>query len=277
MATLSFVVRRLPHPSTWLSLVPVPELFRVERVVSHGAPEAVAPLLDAALAERAGRPWSPLEGAAVEEALLARFPFLEAASADRDWSARAVTVTVLLRTPIARARRNGRDAGWLAEDGLVFEAPAGAYPPLDVPEADLGTLTDPRLPALAELVRRAATELPSKTSRFAYRSAEDGWLVAAADGTTLAWGGLDWTAEKLSRLQQVLGDAAPRFGGGLTADLRYFEDGKILVRPAPSAARPATPVAPASAGTAGLRPARPANSVAPASAGTAGLRPPRTR
>ena len=63
-------------------------------------------------------------------------------------------------------------------------------------------------------------------------SSEEGWEAKLKDGTRVLWGDLRWTDEKSARLREVLDDAgAP--GKRLTADLRHFEDGRILVRAVP--------------------------------------------
>ncbi|TPW19960.1 MAG: hypothetical protein FD126_2166, partial [Elusimicrobia bacterium] len=103
-----------------------------------------------------------------------------------------------------------------------------------LPRVELGAFpAGGDLGGLARLVLSAGSEgaLPAKPLAYAYDARERGWTVTLEDGTTLAWGGLDWTEEKLRRLREVLADAAGRVPKGFTADLRYFEDGRILVRP----------------------------------------------
>ena len=233
-AALVFVVSRLPRaafrPSYWLAKLPAPAFLRVERVSTAGLPTAPQALVDAALAPRAGRIWLPGAATWTERELLERFPFLEAASSTRDWRGRSVTFYAILQTPVARVTRGGLPSAWLGESGAVFEAPEGTYPPMALPEVDLGESGDTRLPALPDFLAAASRGLPAKPTRVV--RVEGGWSIETADGTKLEWGTLDWTQEKLTRLSQVLGDAGRRFGSGLTADLRYFEDGKILVRPA---------------------------------------------
>ncbi|MBI4422118.1 MAG: hypothetical protein HY554_00230 [Elusimicrobia bacterium] len=238
LAAGTFVVwaaRRVPRerltPSALLAAAPAPGFLRVERFAVLGAPPAVERALLDALAPRAGKAWWPSEAPRVEEELAARFPFLQTVSLDRDLRGRSVAVTLALKTPVARALRRGRPAGWLGEDGSVFEAPEGTYPSLEVPEAELGQGA-PDLRPLSELVGAAGTAVPGGLRRAAWVSDEQGWDLTASDGTLLRWGRLEWTAEKLARLREVLGDAGRRFGSGLTVDLRYFEDGRILVRPA---------------------------------------------
>ncbi|MEI8191247.1 MAG: hypothetical protein WCI75_16145, partial [candidate division NC10 bacterium] len=114
-----------------------------------------------------------------------------------------------------------------------FEAPAGVYP-APLPAADLTLLAaGAPLQELARLVAAADVPdaLPGRLLTLRYDPAEEGWTAGLSDGTTLRWGSLDWTDEKFERLREVFADALPRFGPLLAADLRHFEDGKILVRP----------------------------------------------
>lgn len=253
---LAYGYRRLPdgalRPANLLARLPVPDFLLVERVRVSGAPAAVSPALERALAPRAGRGWGPGTAASVEAELLERFGFLESATSDRDWSRRQVTVAVIPRTPVARVFRGGRAAGWLSDSGRVFEAPEGTFPAgLELPSVELEERSGLELPEVAAFVSQAGAQIPGGLRRVAFRPAErgcpqgpsrsagegrgegcgSGWEVTTADGTYLLWGSLDWTDQKLERLREVLQDAGARFGPGLTADLRYFEDGRILVRP----------------------------------------------
>jgi hypothetical protein len=54
----------------------------------------------------------------------------------------------------------------------------------------------------------------------------------------VSWGRLDWTREKLARLAEAVADARRREPGAFSADLRWFEDGKVLLKAAvPTGAR----------------------------------------
>lgn len=231
-----WVYRRIPEgalrPSNLVRRIPAPEFLIVERISVVGAPDAVTPAIEKALAPRAGKAWGPSASGAVEAELLERFAFLESARVQRDLRARAAAVAVVLRTPVARASREKGAPGWLSDTGRLYEAPEGTYPPMTLPAVELGDGEGSEHPELASFITAASRELPGGLGRVAYRSAERGWDVVTADGTSVLWGALDWTDEKLARLREVLRDASPRFGPGLTADLRYFEDGRILVRPA---------------------------------------------
>jgi hypothetical protein len=89
---------------------------------------------------------------------------------------------------------------------------------------------------LQELVRllmavAAPDALPSRLKSLRLESPTEGWSGTLQDGTQLFWGNLQWTEEKLLRLKSSLADAVARFGKIVSADLRSFEDGKILIRP----------------------------------------------
>lgn len=51
------------------------------------------------------------------------------------------------------------------------------------------------------------------------------------DGSTVLWGGFEFTRLKILRLNEVMEDAARKTGGPLRVDLRYFGEGKIFVSP----------------------------------------------
>jgi hypothetical protein len=187
--------------------------------------------------------------------LARRFPAVKAWRVRRDWSGRSARVEVALRRAAARLRRAGRPAGFLDEGGAVFESPAELYPEarLTVEAGGAGAEQLKGLPAVLEALARDAG-LPAQV---AFRSAYEGWEVRLQDGTQVLWGDLRWSREKLSRLHEALCDAraggigssagagrtdlltaragpdARRSGasGPMLADLRYFEDGRVLLRP----------------------------------------------
>lgn len=53
--------------------------------------------------------------------------------------------------------------------------------------------------------------------------------LALEDGSTVLWGGFEFTRLKILRLNEVMADAARKTGGPLRVDLRYFREGKIFV------------------------------------------------
>ncbi len=190
-----------------------------------GAPDALkAPIEDFL---RAGRTTGEL---------LQKFPCLASARLRRDLFSRTARFEVTPRSAIAAVEKSGRAAGYLSEDGVVFEAPAEVYevaaPVVDPRDASQDELK--RLAAFLPLAARA-DELPAPLARMTFVSAQDGWSARLADGTVLLWGSLSFAPQKFARLREVILDAKARDGEprlkAMEADLRYFEDGKILLRP----------------------------------------------
>lgn len=167
------------------------------------------------------------------EALKARFPSVAEVRVRRNWTEKTATLTLVVRRAVAAATRRGKPAGFLSDDGVVFEAPQGAFmltgPSVEVSGAGAGELA-----ALAREwpVLSAAGSFPARLTEMSYDSPENGWEATLADGTKVLWGRLDWTSEKLSRLSEAVADARSKEPGAFSADLRWFEDGKVLLKPA---------------------------------------------
>lgn len=142
-----------------------------------------------------------------------------------------------MRSAIAPATINGKDAGFLSEDNVLFAAPRGLYEAA-APLVEAAGAGPDDLKTAVILVRVAARPgaLPAGLQALRFVSAQDGWEARLSDGTTVLWGDGRWTAEKLERLKEALSDARLQSGPAarFTADLRYFEDGKVLLRPVPA-------------------------------------------
>ncbi len=167
------------------------------------------------------------------EALKAKFPALADVRVRRNWTQKTATLTLVVRRAVASATRRGKPSGFLADDGVVFEAPQGAFmltgPSVEVSGAGAGELA-----ALAREwpVLSATGSFPARLTEMSYASPESGWEAVLGDGTIVRFGRLEWTREKLSRLSEAVADARSREPGAFSADLRWFEDGKVLLKPA---------------------------------------------
>jgi hypothetical protein len=200
-----------------------------EAAVVDGVPEPFRSLAQAAADAVAG---SAGEKAA---ALKEKFPCVADVGVRRAWGEKSSTLTPVLRGAVAPALRRGRPLGFLASDGAAFAAPPGVYA-LSGPSVDVGDAGAAELAALAREwpALSAPGAFPAPLSQMAYVSggSEDPyWEARLTDGTTVAWGRLDWTKEKLARLGEALADARGKAPGAFSADLRWFEDGKVVLRP----------------------------------------------
>jgi hypothetical protein len=163
-------------------------------------------------------------------ALKSRFPCVADVSISRSWGDSASRLTPVLRRAVAPALLGGRAGAALGEDGTVFAVPAGVYalsgPAVDPAGADAESL---RALASAWPALSAPGALPAPLAGLQFRV--DGWQLRLQDGTVVLWGPLRWTDEKLERLKEALADARARQPGTFAADLRFFEDGRVLLKP----------------------------------------------
>ena len=134
--------------------------------------------------------------------------------------------------------------GWIDPFGLIilqqvpydqhpmFAAPEGAFM-LTGPSVEVSGASAGELAALGREwpVLSAAGSFPAALMGMSYSSPENGWEASLADGTKVQWGRLEWTKEKLSRLSEAVADARSKEPGAFSADLRWFEDGKVLLKP----------------------------------------------
>ena len=160
-------------------------------------------------------------------ALRAGLPCLKEIRVTRDWFSRSARFELVMRRAVARV---GQAGFFLSEEGVVFEARPSLYAHA-MPEVDPGEVETGQLSQLADAIRTfsSAESGLTRLARMEFVSAADGWNVLFDDGTRALWGDLRWTAEKPQRLRQALEDARSQASGRLTADLRYFEDGRILL------------------------------------------------
>lgn len=203
---------------------------------------SVAAAPDAAVVAGVGEPMLALAQAAADSVagsagekaaeIARRFPCVADVGVRRPWGEKRSTLTLTLKSAVAPALRRGRAAGFLGADGSVFAAPEGVYV-FSGPSADVGDAPESDRRALARewSALTADGAMPAPLAEMAWVSAEDGWEARLQDGTTVSWGRLDWTKEKLSRLAEALKDARAKAPGAFTADLRWFGDGKVLLKP----------------------------------------------
>jgi len=232
-----------------LGSVELPSAARVDSVEFSGVPRELEGRLRGTVAFSPGQRWGLRGPSRAAFRLAEEYPCLRSVDWRRSYLSHSVRFDVSLRTPVAAVTAGGKPRGFLDETGRTFDAPEGLFDRAAFPEVDLdgvsgapgasfapGTAGSGMAPAgLTELGRfvsdvGAPGALPARLVRLRYQ-AEDGWTATLGDGVELLWGRLGWTEQKLGRLREVMADAGPRFGGNLTADLRFFEDGKILVRP----------------------------------------------
>ncbi len=222
---------------TWegpsLKSMPGSEMIRVRSIRVTGVSDDFASVLIDRIDWRPDTFWGPRRPAKEARSLLNEFPSLKTVRVTRSWRRKSVVFEVRLREPVAVI--SGKPVGRMLDaSGVVFSAPKGVLSGEGLAEVELDGLPEGfDLEPLARLIGagRKSGALPTPLMAVRFVSEDAGWEGFLADGTFLEWGRLEWTGSKLSRLRQVLEDAGPRLEGTLTADLKHFEDGKILIRP----------------------------------------------
>lgn len=236
-ATVLAVVVSMKPWQRWTPVrwdVPLPDFSAVTQVALSGVPDILEPEILNEMGWTAGDKWGPLEPGRIRSRLMDRFSYIDEVRSARSWSARSVHFELTLKTPVARVVQGGHGIGFLGPDGEIFEFPEALFKTYVLPDADLGPVEDEEdFAPLSKLftAAQASGALPSRLIAFRRKGGESDWVAKLENGTQLLWGPIEWTEDKLMRLSEVLEDAEERFGGELTADLRHFEDGKIVVRP----------------------------------------------
>lgn len=209
--------------------------FRLPLASAEGADDAVLvegsePLRTLAQAAADAVPGTAGDKA---EAVKSKFPAVSDVRVRRNWTEKTATLTLVVRRAVASATRRGKPAGFLGDDGTVFTAPEGAFM-LSGPSVEVSGASPAELAALAREwpILTASGSFPAELTGMTYASLENGWEATLADGTKVLWGRLEWTREKLSRLSEAVADARSKEPGAFSADLRWFEDGKVLLKPA---------------------------------------------
>ncbi|PIP84278.1 MAG: hypothetical protein COR54_04830 [Elusimicrobia bacterium CG22_combo_CG10-13_8_21_14_all_63_91] len=213
--------------------VPGADLARVRSLRIVGVPDALAVRMLDRIEWRPGDFWGPRRPAVQARGLMRMFSCLKTVRARRSWTRRAVVFEAKVREPVATVAGK-TDGRFLDAAGKVFEDPVQIVSRDGLPEVELEGIPESfDLGPVAGLIRagNAPGALPAPWVGFRFVSEKAGWEGFLADGTFLEWGPVEWTGLKLRRLRQVLDDAGPRLEGTLTADLKHFEDGKILIRP----------------------------------------------
>lgn len=213
--------------SPW-RLVPSPRL-RALSVAGVGSPERETAA--ALFRDWVGAPLTAPDAVEARERLAAAAPGLRLEGLERNWLLRSLTVRVAVRRAMAVCA-DAKRAGVLLDDaGEIFEGKgAGELP---VAEGGCASAREPKArQALAEFLKGWEAGGPQGLALKSVRAADGGWDLELEDGTRVRWGGAEATALKQRRLRSVLEDGQRRFGGVRSADLRFFDQGKVLVVPA---------------------------------------------
>lgn len=175
----------------------------------------------------AGRFWLWIPGSAIrfEKRVLQKYPGVRGVRFERRYGANRIVVRLEPREPLVIWNGAGLD-----RDGVVFPVAPGTWAQL--PQADFsGTFSKAALGRwLAELA--PASALWERVARVSDDRRGQVQLTLKT-GTLVLWGppDPDGVPVKARTLARILDDAHEHLGGTALADLRFFDEGRIIVRP----------------------------------------------
>lgn len=169
--------------------------------------------------------WLPGSTSGIQKRLITKYPVVQSIRVEKNFSSKRVVVRIEPRKPIVIWRGSGVD-----REGMVFPIVAGAWSQL--PQAELSTAVS--LPAMGRWLEKVSsiTTLWSNVSNV-FVDSHGGLVLIMKTGTKVIWGTLEGEGleNKARTLVRILDDAHQHFSGAATTDLRFFDEGRIIVRP----------------------------------------------
>jgi hypothetical protein len=175
--------------------------------------------------------WSPGSAWYVQRRILARFPVVKAVRWYKDFQDNRVVVRLEPRIPLVVWRGFGIDA-----EGRVFPITPGVWS--DLPQADFSTVHSP--PKLGRWLAQVSSVAPLWKQVTRLHQDHRGQLqLQMKTGAQVLWGEMEpeTATERARTLARVLEDAHQHLGGAALADLRFFDEERIIVMPKTAAIR----------------------------------------
>ena len=209
--------------------------FTLKSVSVESPSEDISAEISRRMRRHLGGTFSSGDAQAFAAALKQSYPALSRVDVDRHFVNGRVFVRAESERVVAKVRFNGGDEFYLSEKGRLLGECYGAAPD-NIFETDLyaapGAGLAPLAVFLAEL-RLRAPEFSSRPVKLEYRGAAGFCRLTLENSAEILWGEFEFTKAKISRLNEVLADAARKIKGPLKVDFRYFKDGKVFVSKLP--------------------------------------------
>jgi hypothetical protein len=169
--------------------------------------------------------WMPGVERGVRKRIVRKFPEIRAVHIEKYFLDNRVVLRVEPRVPLVRWEDCGMD-----REGVVFSVDPARWAPLPTaafPPSEASTVLGHWTAELAQV-----SELWSRVVRVG-KDLRGDMSLDLRTGAHVVWGPPDTsTAQRKARsLCWVLDDAHQRLGGAAVADLRFFDDGRVVVKP----------------------------------------------
>jgi len=206
--------------------------WKLARMDFSSVPRDHAQGVERELALRHGAELTARDAARLEKSLADKFPALRNVRVSRNWISKELAVSAERRVPVARLCFTGGATAFVDENGEVYAAePAGGDASvLDINVADgaAGDKFEPETVAAFRALRDSLRSFPCKPETVSLEG-RNLLSLRLEDGSLVDWGGLEHTAEKAARLAQVYSRMRERARGPYRVNMRYFDDGRILL------------------------------------------------
>ncbi len=169
--------------------------------------------------------WIPGVCGRVSRKLQKRYPEIGNVVFEKQFRANRIVLRLEPRVAVARWPGQAIDS-----NGVIFSLPEGAHaalPEINIPVGEIHA-------AERQWIGRVSRSSLFWTRVRSVRRSPEGEMVLVLDtGAQVMWGHPDpaSAAKKAQYVARVLEDAHDRLGGAAVADLRFFEQGRIVVRP----------------------------------------------
>ncbi|MFA6434303.1 MAG: cell division protein FtsQ/DivIB [Elusimicrobiales bacterium] len=210
--------------------------FTLKSVSVQSPSEEISAEVSRRMDRRLGGPFSSGDARLFAADLKQDYPALSRVEVDRSFVTGRVRVRAESERMVAKVRVNGGDGRYLSENGRLLKEYYGAGP-ADTFETDIYTSSSGAgLAAFAGFIkelRDVSPEFSSRPVKLEYLEAPRSCRLTLENSAEVLWGEFEFTRTKVTRLNEVLSDAASKLRGPLKIDLRYFRDGKVFVSKLP--------------------------------------------
>lgn len=209
--------------------------FTLKSAAVKSPSEDISAEISRRMARRLGGSFSSGDARAFAADIKQSYPALSLVEVDRNFMNGRVFVRAESERVVAKVRLNGGDNFYLSESGRLLGECYGAAPS-DIFETDLYAAPGAGFAPLAGFLKELGTMVPEFSSRpvkLEYRGDTGSCRLTLENSAEVNWGDFGFTKTKISRLNEVLADAARKIKGPLKVDFRYFRDGKVFVSKLP--------------------------------------------
>jgi len=223
----SFSLSR-PHWTQW----------RLQGLKINGLPPELSALLGKSLVTKPGALMTSKECDIIEHRIAGAFPYLRDIKVRRDWFKKRLVVTAAPRRPVA-ALSFGGAYSYLDADGTIYPTDPAVRPETLLcvtVSSPVASGVPVNFLSFVKEFTVAQKSMPHRAVSIQTNDDLSDARIELDDGSVVDWGAFTYTTQKVLRLAQAFARAGERFTGPFSVNMRFFEEGKILLKPSDASA-----------------------------------------